>query len=95
MARGKLIPVEALKCVSLVRSRKTTVEGSAGLQVQKALERCPKPSTYAPSESQATLLPSAGYGLQQSHSVGFVIHANFCNMRRLLAAFQQQPHLLR
>jgi DNA-binding transcriptional LysR family regulator len=32
---------------------------------------------------------------QQSHLVGFVIHANFCNMRHLLAAFQQQPHLLR
>ena len=27
--------------------------------------------------------------------VGFVIHADFGNMRHLLAAFQQQPDLLR
>jgi hypothetical protein len=35
MARGKLITVEALKCLSLVRPRETTVEATAGLQVQK------------------------------------------------------------
>jgi hypothetical protein len=46
-------------------------------------QRCRKPSTW----------PAARF--QQSHLVGFVIHAKFCNMRRLLAAFQQQPHLLR